>query len=148
MPRQILFAVAENIIVSAEDHAASLINLITGLTIQVAGPLPEPLPEPITIPVKMTVCVVWLREPEDEDKLFEQRVEIVLPEGQALGESLVRFGIPDRSHVNTVKFLSFPVSTPGVYQVRLSLRETNGGDNWRFIADYPMQIDFVGIPNG
>jgi hypothetical protein len=84
----------------------------------------------------------WLKQPEDEEKVYQQRTRIVSPDGQSGAEAVVDFEMKARSHRNTVKVFGFPIAQPGEYFATLSIRET-GETEWNDVATYPIRVEHI-----
>ena len=139
MPRLLFFVPAEKALIERDDSSLSLISVIGGITVNVT-PDGKDLPEDAGIPFRWAVAAMWLRQPDDEDKAFEQRVDVVSPSNKVTGGAVSAFTMSRRTHYNVVRGEGFPVAQPGQYHLRLSLRETGKDAEWEVVSEYPLEI--------
>ena len=84
MPRLLMFAPCQKAIIDQQDQSISMISILTGIKAQ---PLPDdqnratPVPPNAAAPFKWAAVSVWLRQPDDGDRTFEQRFAVHLPNG-------------------------------------------------------------------
>jgi hypothetical protein len=139
LPKLLLFAPCERVIVDKQDNSTSLISLIEGLS--VVMPNTEKIPPDAGSPMQWHIVTLWLREPGDETKRYEQTCELVMPDGKISVPARTSFRLERRAHRITVRIRGFPISrTPGDCVLRLSLREDVEGSEWREIATYPINV--------
>jgi hypothetical protein len=138
MPKLIVFAPCQKIIVDREDSLVSAISLINGMIVEV--PADSPLPDNVETFSPWAVLATWLKEPGDEGKRFEQRLQILSPSGIERGGGTLEFEMTARTHNNTMKGQTLPVSEPGELTLRLSLREANSSTDWAIKAEFPLEI--------
>lgn len=135
MPRLLVFVPAEKVLIDSEDNTIGLVGILGGLNV----PAPEPLPEDAGAPVRWNVLALWKRQPEDEGRQYEQRVQLVSPSGRVLVEGLQTFQMVTSSQRNRLRIDGFPVAEEGEHTLALSLRDA-GEETWRDIADYPLAV--------
>ena len=142
MPKLLVFAPCTKFIVSEEDNSASWIAIMEGLEVGIPAGVTE-LPANASVPFSWTVATMWYSTPEDSDKEYEQRVQILWPDGRLLAEGIVLFRMTHRTHRNRVNIQSFNVSQPGEQLLRLAIREVGANTDWQEITDYPIMIKHV-----
>jgi hypothetical protein len=141
MPRLLLFAPCQKAIIDRQDNSVSMIQILTQIKI---GQLkPEgggDIPPDAIIPLNWAIVTEWLQLPGDEGKQFEDRVEIVRPDGTVLVDAISPFAFTLRSHFNTVLLSAFPAGQWGEITLKLSLREVAEGTTWEPVAEYPLDV--------
>ena len=142
MPRLILFAPAERVIVDQKDNSLSLIGIMSGVRIQLVQADEHP-PAEAAVPIRWSVLAVWRREAGDEGRRFEQRVQLFLPGVNTSVFEIVAAVSSEGQPTNRVRndIIGFQVATPGVCRLVLSLREE--GQAWREISVYEMDLEHV-----
>lgn len=142
MPHILLFAPCQKVIIDQIDTSISLISIISGVVVNMP-PHDEanPLPENIAVPMQWAAVSVWLRLAEDENRLFEQQVNILGP-GRHIFQSdaVVQFSMTERTHQIYVAASAFPFREAGEYALILSIRERDQNQEWRQVAEYPIEM--------
>ena len=141
MPKLMLFAPCERVIVEEGSNTVSLISLIQMLTASVPKGVD---PKAIALQ-RWSVLTIWERESSDESKHFEQRIVVRDPNGSTALEALAEFKVTRDFHRNIAMIEGFPLAVPGRYVLVLSLRET-GQHDWAVLADYPMTLKHATTP--
>ena len=139
MPRLTFFGVCQKAIVDRQDGNVSMISLLHSITVQIAGE--EELPEDAAVPALWATVATWLREPSDEGRTFQSRVELLSPSGELAippidGEPFNPVTITNTTITNA---MGLPASQPGRYTVRVSLREV-GTAEWHEAGAIPLEI--------
>ncbi len=143
MPNILMFAPCDKVILSQEDNSPSLISILETVTINIPVAVTE-LPPETHVPMRWSIFSLWRRTAEDEGKLYQQRTQLVLPNGEVATESLIDFRLMAGTQRNIVSIFGFPIAPPGQCSLKLSLREASQGDQWREIADYPINVSRTG----
>ena len=100
----------------------------------------ESLPDDAVAPILWAAVSIWLRQKDDGDRTFEQRINITRPDGVALLDTTVmQFKMTHRTHQLVLNAMGFPVGLDGEYRITLSLREAGTGD-WNVVSEYPMLV--------
>lgn len=145
MPRLLTFVPCEKVIVG-RDGGASFINILEGITITsiAAEGAPSTVKSeiPQVIPYRWAVFSQWLKETEDENKRYEQRIELITPKGETSFTHEFPFILEKRSHRNTIEIHNLPIGESGEHILKLLVREV-GGKTWKEIATYPFRITIV-----
>lgn len=136
MPRLILFAPCENLIISSGNQV-SLISVLEGITLA----LPETLgiPTGATVPMRWFVLMTWEREPTDDGKEYECYVEAAHIRSQIL-----RFRLVTPLHRVVVQLMGFPLIFGGL-RLRAFMHEVGGGD-FVVVGDYPLEVHRLRAP--
>jgi hypothetical protein len=134
----LLFAPCEKALVD-QNNNISLISVLEELHIDI--------PEAVDVPTKAVgvihwdVVALWAPTTDDDAKLYEQRVEVVAPNGMVIAGGNVTFEMrTGRNHRNTVRITGFPVGPPGDYVLKLSIREDRDGMLFHEVATYPLRV--------
>jgi len=138
MLRPLLFAPCEKVIIGS-DNVSSLISIMEAYTVAVR----EELPVDASTPNVWFVVTFWNRTEEIEDvRNFEQRVDIIRPDGENIGSVLQAFEVSNAflNFRNVTQVQGFPIGVAGMLNLRLSLREAGDSNEWREIADFPIRI--------
>jgi hypothetical protein len=138
MPRLLLFAPCIKAIIDREDASLSMISILSGA--RVSPNEQEELPSDAIVHMTWAAVSIWERMAGDENKTFEQRFQVVPPNGEVQAEATTPFTLPQRTHQNLVHAAAFPVGQTGIYQLRLSVREVGTEQDWTVVAEYPMEV--------
>jgi hypothetical protein len=140
MLKLLVFAPCEKVIVGEEDHLTSMIGLIEGFKVQVI----KELPADAIIPLRFSVCTLWRRQEEVKSpQEYEQLLKIIRPDGVAAGEGLTPFTVSNQ-HIhfrNVTHMPAFPIGLPGIYQLKLFIRQTGEENEWSEAAEYPLDVN-------
>jgi hypothetical protein len=146
MPKPILFAPCERVLINKDDNNISLITVLQGVTVNVPGPSKIPLGG-LT---RWQVLTLWIREPSDEGKRFEQSVELLLPDGNSYpqkGVQPTQFSMDKRILRHTFTVHGFPVpKSPGECLLKLWLRDVSENGDWQQVAEYPLALNLKNPP--
>ncbi len=142
MPHLIYFIPCAKAITDAEDRTISLVSVFDGLQVNI--PASGTFSPDAVIPIVWSAVAFWSREPSDERKKFEQRMSIVMPDGNENINGIIPLDMATRVFRATIKLNAFPVSQAGEYRLRLFIRDVSEGDKWRAVSEYPVMIEHVG----
>jgi hypothetical protein len=134
MPRLLLFGPCQKAIIDREDSVVSMIAIIAGVAVA------SPVSPDAAVQFPWAAVAVWERSPGDEDRAFEQLLQVVQPDDSAIGASVVQFTFVKRTHQNVIRAVAFPVGQAGMHRLRLSIREA-GTENWNVAAEYPVEVE-------
>ncbi|HLK59028.1 MAG TPA: hypothetical protein VKU00_20880 [Chthonomonadaceae bacterium] len=137
MPKLLLFMPSQKTILDQRDNAFSLISTIETVTAQINE---GEMPPNAALPLSWEISTVWYQIPEDVGRTFEQRVQLIGPDGTSLVEVQATFQMGYRTQRNLGVVPGFPVGQAGEYQLRLSLREAQNDQNWTMVAEYPILV--------
>src|SRR6266478_5197454 len=124
MPRLLAFLPAEKVLIDGEDNSLAIVGLIAGVNIAI--PLTPDLPPDAAVPMRWYVVSVWRREPEDEGRIYHQRLRMVGPSRRILIDTLSEFQLTGDSHRVRVLLQGFPISEQGEHILQLSLSYDQG----------------------
>ena len=149
MPSLLLFAICQKAIIDKQDGLVSMIGIINGISMQVT-PGESILPDSV-VPLPWATVASWLRSPEDEEKTFQIKIEILSSGGEIkLSVEGEPFKMYQRTVQTTVSGFGFPVEQQGIYPIKLLLREV-GVDSWEEISSFPFEVIFLtqqGVTDG
>jgi hypothetical protein len=146
MPRLLLFAACEKVIIDQQTNVLSLMSLLQDINVQIPPGAPLP-PSNAIIPMQWTTVSIFLPESEDSGKQFEQRVTLVSSSNvQLLQSPAAPFALtgPHRiiSQVN-----GMPIGNAGLLTLKCHLRE-QGANVWQEIGDgYPINVKWLSSPS-
>jgi hypothetical protein len=89
MPKLLVFAPCEKVIISQDENNPTLIAILSRLTLQgddtsfaqVASEAKDQLP---MVPMRWAIFTMWLREPSDGTREFTQTIDIESPGGKVV----------------------------------------------------------------
>jgi hypothetical protein len=138
MPKLLVFAPCEKVIIDQSENTVSLVTLLGDLQV---GVVPgTAVPKDSTTPLHWSAFALWHREASDEGKQYESRCTLVSPNGNILIESgTAVFEMTKAGNNNVHRFLGFPVWEPGKCWLKLWIREV-GSSQWNEIASYPIGV--------
>ena len=138
MPRLLAYLPCEKIIIDS-DNNVSLISVLQDLKVQVpeAGPVPGPA---VTAAMKWQILTMWLIDPGDVGKFYEEKVALFDPDGAPTAvKGSVGNETTGAGHRNVVTVLGFPIGKEGRHSLRLWMYE-RGNDPGEPIAEYPIRV--------
>lgn len=144
MPKLLLFAPCEKVIIAHDENTVSLITVLQ--TLQFAVEDVGGIPEKASAPIRWFVFSMWQATPEEIGKSFEQRVELLLPDGTVglKNDSTFTFAEGKPFHRMNIGFLKFPISKTGQCSLKLSLKNERK-NTWEEYARFPMEIQHRSI---
>lgn len=96
------------------------------------------------IPIDWAIAVHWSSTPDDEGKLYEQRITFVSPSGEIQLEAINPFVMTSQSYNHVHRCIGIAM-TPGEFRLTLELRE-EGYEDWDMIASHPIVISLLESP--
>lgn len=115
MPRLILFAVCEKVILDNAGNA-SIINLMHGMEVASTqqGSIIGPIPKNAVSPTPWSIYAIWKPTVDDPGKEFSEKIEILWPDRTVFNSVTAPFRFEaNRNHQNTANVLGFPVGQMG-----------------------------------
>jgi hypothetical protein len=146
LPRLLAFLPCEKIIVAKEDNSPNLIGVFGGFKFNVEGETAPSADAPVSLPLRWSTFTFWLKEDNDEGRTYEQRIDLLSPSGSLLLSQTAEFVMTARRHRNSSTSFGFPITGPGRYVLRLTLRDTSA-DAGDVVTEYPIFVD-VATPPG
>ncbi len=141
MPRLLVFVPCLKSIFDQDDDSISLISLLQRITVtRPPGGIP---PDAVTAH-EWSLFALWLREPEDEGKEFQEAYEILRPDGTPFLQVPTRpFTMTTQSYRSGGNVHGFPVGQEGEYSLRLGMKEISGKAGFSVYASYPIYVRHV-----
>jgi hypothetical protein len=141
MPRLLLFAPCDNVLVSRHTESVSLIVLFTEIKF-VPPPAGTSLPEGTAAPMRWFIFSQWEILPDDIGVTFEQSVKMLNETGKQLFELEQEFRGEDGKPIHRVVIgvPGFPVTGgEGRFSLVISLRK-KGENAWEEKGSYPLKV--------
>jgi hypothetical protein len=135
----LVFAPCEKIIIDDDDKLTSMIVLMEAVDIR----KPDDFPPDAVVPMSWNILCLWHRPREVEAEIrYEQRIDLLRPDGEVVGNSEVSFVVGNkfRNFRNKVRMNGFPVGVEGECRIKLFLREAGESIEWREMATYPIVV--------
>lgn len=139
MPRLILFAACREVLISARDDSLTLVGLLT--RVQVATHRDSPCPA--VADVSWEHVAIWEAAKGEEGQPFEERVELIGPDGCRAAEVRQPFGFPEPLVRVLGTVHGFPARMPGTWTLRLCIRRADAEDAWERVNEYPVEVVYV-----
>ena len=146
MPRLQFFIPCDRVLVNKEDQDLSIIGVLDGLSIEIEDPKLPDNGKTLSLPHNWTTIAQWRRVSGDEKTAFQQRVQIVLPNGKLSGQSLSStIFLTAPIAVLASRGTALPFIGSGTYLFRLSYRlgvykEQEKEKGWKTASEYPISI--------
>jgi hypothetical protein len=146
MPKLLLFAPCEKVIIDETTKTTSLIVLLETVHIAIPRADQDKVPRDANIPINWQVLTLWQTEPQDQGKQLEMRFATYLPTGEEIGiagSMLLRFepGKPNfRGVISIAGVPLFPLLQVDRFVLKLFFREQGAMNEWQFVADYPIML--------
>lgn len=142
MPKILLFAPCEKVIVDEKENTVSLISILESVQIPIPMSHDAKLPGNVEIPSRWYLLSIWQREENDAEQ-YEQRAEIVLPDGRSINphSTPIKFPPHSRNARNVIQVGAWPLSVKGHCLVKLSIREVKPESQWREVTTFPVYVD-------
>lgn len=140
MPKVLLFAACEKVIIDQETNVISLLSLVQDINVQTPPGVTSPPPNAI-VPMQWSIVTIFLAEATDGGKKFEQRAVLFSPADAPVMQSAVAlFEMTKQQHRIVSQVVGMPVGSSGTLFLRCFLRE-QGTNNWDHVGvDYPINI--------
>jgi hypothetical protein len=142
MPRLLLFAPCDNVLMTGDAQSASLIIVLTQINFQ--GPFPDNMPPNPLAPMRWSTFSQWEMSIDEVGIRYTQKVRLMAPDGTEIHSNVVEFTGEQNKPIHRIVTTNFgfPVIPEGAYRLVLSLERSGHGD-WSDIGDYPLQIVHV-----
>jgi hypothetical protein len=121
MPKLMMLAACERVIVDRVTSLPSLINIFQRMDIQRQD---APLPENAVAPTRWAIFTLWQHSPEEKGIEYTQRTEIICPSGMKFSEATSKFRISETDDLqskNHIDMFGLPIGTEGFLKVRVWL---------------------------
>jgi hypothetical protein len=141
MPRLLLFAACEKIIVD-QANVISLISLLQEINLQIPADAVLPAEAKI-VPMTWTILSIWEQDPGDQDKDFEQRIDLTLASGETVLETpIAAFQMKTPQHRNVGMVYGIPLE-PRSYYIRTWLKGKTASEWGKEVGRYPLKVNRV-----
>jgi hypothetical protein len=141
MPRLLLFLPCERAIIDRSDNTVSLISVMQQLNADVLTGMPKNA----KATQRWNAVAVWMTQPGDEGKRFQQRVTLTNPDGKLMLQALTEFEMTKHFHHTIGRVGNFPIGVPGVYELGLDIREL-GQEQWTPVSAFPVLLQHRSVP--
>jgi hypothetical protein len=135
MPKLLIFAACEKVLVDGQTNSVSLIALLQELHWKL--PPGTPMPQNFTLPVQWSALSLWTEEAADAGVDYEQQVTLENPAGQVLIQNVARWRFMQPSHRVIAQVLGLPVFRS--LSLKLAYRVV-GARDWIPIASFPITL--------
>jgi hypothetical protein len=138
MPKLLIFAPCERVILGQGDNSASLIVIVQKLQLnQLPG---QKIDENAAMYARISLFTEWLKLNDDLGKDFEQRFTFGPVGEKPPVETVAEFKMSERTNRIIGVIEALPVVAPGEYEFSVWLRQK--GTNWPDAptASYPVEI--------
>jgi hypothetical protein len=137
MPKLILFAACERVLIDQRTNSATLIGALEEMHFKLP-PGSLVLPANTALPTQWAIFALWQEEPEDVGLEFEQRVTVENATGQIVIYNIAKFNFQQKRQ----RVVSNVVGLPYSRQLLLNLFcHVAGIPDWgRPLASYPIEV--------
>ena len=144
MPRALLFAVCDNVLVG-QDNSVSLIQITNQFLL--SGDIPNPIPPNSATQMRWYVFAEWEILEDEFEQDFEQRVRLMRDE-QTMFETFSDFRTEQGKIIHRMigGLTFFPLIPGGLYRMHLDLRRSGAQNPWQNAAQYPLEVIYRHIP--
>lgn len=142
LPKPLIFAPCEKVIVDRESSNISLITVLSNIHLRLPPSDESEKQSAIKIigAMKWDIVVLWIQEPGDAGRKFEQQCELLGPDGSVLNKNRTEFVVNKRTHRVITHVHGFPLSRAGgEHLLKLYLR-AEGDTERRVMAEYPIAV--------
>jgi hypothetical protein len=134
------FLPCEKVIIDKEE-LASLINVLDSINVELNDK--TALREDAASLLDWIIFTVWRKtDITDGGKRYEQRVELLSPDGQQIFEVLQPFNV-NKTHFNfrvLTKIGAIPIGKKGNLTLKIYLREAGDSNEWQRKGEYPIGV--------
>lgn len=147
MPRLVMFAPCDNVLVSGDHQSVSLVIVLSHL-------IYPGIPPGVSINPGDPVAMRWFlfsqyeQSPEDGGIAYEQRTVLRSADGSEYAEGTVAF-TPESGklfHRIILTHNAMPFLMPGIHRFMVSIRRA-GEQDWTEVSDYPIQVVHGPMPS-
>lgn len=128
-------------IVDAETNNVSLLDVIEHIGLNREPPLEEN--EITSIPITFEVLSLWERSPSSDIENANARMQIQFPDS-TLHQDMKIYNLDLGSSIrlrNRTTMNGFPFKGFGRYAIIIEIDQESDGNNWRKVAEIPLQIE-------
>jgi hypothetical protein len=137
MPKLVILAACERVIVDRIASLPSLINIFQRMNIQLQD---APLPENAISPSRWAIFALWQHTLEERGVVFTQRTEVISPTDQKFAEASTQFSVTEADDLqskNHLELFGLPINDEGYIKVRVWLEGyADSTGEYRFLVKY------------
>jgi hypothetical protein len=137
MPKLLLLAPAERVIIDQFENTASLIGVFGGLMVPIPGS--DTIPNDAALPFRWSVFTMWETAEGERGTTFQQRTRLISPSGHLLIDGVLDFKVAAELHRNRYAIEGFPIAEMGRHELQVSLR-MQGADEWTTVGTFPINV--------
>jgi hypothetical protein len=145
MPKLLVFAPCERVIIGQGDNTVSLITLIEKLELKfIPGTADSKIDENAGFAARLSLFTQWQQVAADEGKTFEQKLTFGQSGKKPDLEAMMQFEMTQRIHRLVVTVEALPYLHSGEYEFCLWMHE-KGDSSWPDapIARYPIEVGIM-----
>lgn len=137
MPKLVVLAACERVIIDRTAALPSLINIFQRMNIRLQD---APLPDNAISPTRWSIFTLWQHTPEELGVEYTQKLEVINPQGGKFGEGTVKFRITEADDLqskNSIELFGLPITSEGFVKVRVWIEgvpDTTG--EYQFVIKY------------
>ena len=139
MPRLLIFAPCEKVIIGQGDNNVSLIGIIQNVQVHPKPDGTSKIPPNTLLQSSWNIFSLWQKEAEDDGVVYTQRVVLISRTGKTLVESITGFTMEKEWHRIITSVPGLPIGEAGTHTLKLSLRRV-GSSDWNEISSFPLTI--------
>ena len=121
MPKLLILAVCERVLIDRQASLPSLINVFQRMDVQIQD---APLPENALSPARWSIFALWGHTAEERGVEYTQRTEVITPDGVKFAEATGTFKITEADDLQSkshIDIFGLPISVEGFMTVRVWL---------------------------
>ena len=141
MPKLLVFAPCEKVIISQDENNPTLIAILSEISGEIEAP--APLDSKGLAPMRWSIFSMWQQEDGDEKKDFEQTIRLISPSGHRAIDAPSEMKLTAPTHRVTAHLGTVPVGEPGDWVVQLFMYEKGQPIPAVPVATYPLRIRFT-----
>ncbi len=137
MPKLLLFAPCEKVIVDGPSNQVTLISIMQHVRYRAMANIQ--MPQNAVMPMQWNVLAVWQREEQDrDDTTFNQRLLLSAPNSQVLFDRQSSWRFETRIARTITRALGFPISNAGLLNLSLSYKRPES--EWIDVGSFPIEV--------
>jgi hypothetical protein len=145
VPKLLIFAPCEKVIISTDQNTPTLISILTELRGEIeptdaqTAQVPD---EEAQFPFRWGIFVMWHREESEASQGFEQTLHLISPKQKRMIDQTVSFVVEKANHRIITNLPSVPIGVPGLWTLNLYVRPKGEPLPNEPLATYPLPIYF------
>ncbi len=143
MPKLLVFAPCEKVIISQDENNPTLIAILSNIAGDIESP--EPLEKNALGPMRWQIFTLWQKVPSDGLTIFEQRIRLVSPSGRTVFDAPQQLQLTAQAHRMTAALGTVPIGENGDWELQLFLHVKDTPIPDSPLATYPLQIKFRNV---